>query len=647
MAEILHRGKVPIPDRLLEGEITVATDRLSLNYGGARFEGAADGSYHLTLTNPREQLACSLTLHPEKPPIRHGDQGVVRGKNDEEMFYYFIPRCKLTGTLTLAEDTHQITSGSGWYDHEFGGEIRGGEIRHPPSARTPVPPALSSPPTPTKDIAWNWAAVQLAHGYEISAYALYQNGDDGALLYQWAIVVDPQGEAHAYADFRLEPLAWWRSIRTFNDYPVGWRLVIPEAQVELEILADFPDQEFITVLSKPAFWEGRCTVRGTHHTEAVQGLGYIERSGFETAGDLDQFFGAVSEVVRSAVEKTLPLKPSFVQARDLVASAARSHYLDHVDLGQLARSLIAPIRSITDRGGKSWRSYAALACCDVVGGDSRRFAPWLAMPELLHVGSLIIDDVQDRSTVRRGGPACHQLYGEALAINAGTAAYFLTQHLLNDAKVSDTQKLRLYDLYFEAMRAGHAGQALDLDGMEGLLREVTHHADTKLLEQRVLATYRLKTAAPAGALARMGAVVGGGSEAQIEAVGAFFEAVGLAFQLIDDVLNVRGFKGELKSPGEDLANGTVTLPIAKAMAEISTGERHWLCAALLSKPRDNPALISEVTALLESCGALSACQRQAEQLVEAAWQRAEPLLEDSMPKLMLRAFGWYVLERHY
>src|SRR5688572_26405703 len=94
------------------------------------------------------------------------------------------------------------------------------------------------------------------------------------------------------------------------------------------------------------------------------------------------------------------------------------------------------------------------------------------MPELMQVGSLIVDDVQERARARRGGPACHMIYGEPIAINSGTAAYFLTHRLLTGNEVSDQVKLRLYDLYFEALRAGHAGQAIDLDGMDGLMQEV-------------------------------------------------------------------------------------------------------------------------------------------------------------------------------
>lgn len=625
--EVLERGRVPLPDRMFDGEVFVNPRKLELDFGGARFEKRDDGTYLLRLHNERAHVGCELVLHPEKAPVRHGDDGVVRGQSGDAMFYYFIPSCRLTGTVTLA-GTEQPISGRGWYDHEFGGNVAGKDD------------------AAAVDIAWNWAAVQLEGGQEITAYALFKAADETP-LYQWAVVIDPDGSSRALRDFSLVPLAWWRSSRTFHDYPTAWRLTVPEAELELTLTASFPDQELITVLSDPAFWEGRCDVVGTRGKTPVKGKSYIERSGFEMIRTLDEFFGAVGEVVRESVANVLPLEPTLEQARDLVASEERAHYMDGVDLAQLSRALIKPIREITDRGGKSWRSYAALACCDVVGGDSRQYTRWLAMPELLHVGSLIVDDVQDRSTIRRGGPACHLLYGEPLAINAGTAAYFLTQRLMTSKDISAASRLRLYDLYFETMRAGHAGQALDLDGMSAVMAEVVETGDAALLERRVIATHRLKTAAPAGSLARMGAIVGGGTEAQIEAVGSFFEALGLAFQLVDDVLNLRGFKGELKSAGEDVGNGTITVPVAKAMGRLDREDRQWLAATLASKPKESPRVIAEVIEKLESCGALDACAADAREMVEAAWRRAEPLLDDSMPKIMLRAFGWYVLERHY
>ena len=636
ITELLEQGRIPAPDRMFQGEVRVAGDRLDLDYDGLRLRREDDGSYALSLHDPRTQAGCALRFSPEKGPVRHGDDGRVRGPEGEEMFYYFLPRCRLSGTVTLGGVAQQVASGSGWYDHEFG------------QATTfeAAPPALpTNASAEATEVAWNWLAAQLDDGSEITAYAL-ERCADGKVLQQTVVVVDPQGVPATYRAAALVPARSWRSLRTFHDYPTRWTLSVPEAGLQLQLAASFDDQEFLTLISKPAFWEGRVEIEGERRGRPVRGLGYVERSGFANIRDLDDFFAAVGEEVRRAVAKTVPLEPTAEQARDLIASSERPQYLDGVDLPTLGRALLAPVREIADRGGKSWRSYAALACCDLVQGDSRKFAHWLAMPELLHVGSLIVDDVEDRSLVRRGGPACHLVHGEPLSINAGTAAYFLTQKLLLTSAVSDQDKLRLYDLYFEAMRAGHAGQALDLAGRAEVMPAAVESGDGAFLERRILATHRLKTAAPAASLARMGAVAGGGSDAQIEAVGSFFEALGLAFQIIDDVLNLRGFKGALKTRAEDVTNGVITLPIAKAMSRLPLEDRRFLWQALLSRPTD-ARVLSAVVEKLESCGAVEACAQQARALVESAWRRADPLLDDSIPKVMLRAFGWYVLERHY
>ena len=101
------------------------------------------------------------------------------------------------------------------------------------------------------------------------------------------------------------------------------------------------------------------------------------------------------------------------------------------------------------------------------------------MPELMHVGSLIIDDVQDKSDWRRGGKTTHLIYGEPLAINAGTACYFMGQKLLLQKSLPPEDQLKIYDLYFQALRAGHAGQALDIDGMNHLMPDVVESGDIK------------------------------------------------------------------------------------------------------------------------------------------------------------------------
>jgi geranylgeranyl pyrophosphate synthase/predicted secreted hydrolase len=631
MKEILERGAVPVPDRIFDGPVNVATDRLHVQYGSGSFEKQADGAYRVRLVHHDKHTACDLTFAPQKQPIRHGDDGVVRGNGGEQMFYYFIPRCAVTGTLTLDGESVAVEAGQGWYDHEFGGYVA--------DAATPGEGAG------IRDLGWNWTAIQLDDGNDLTAYEIVDTRSRETVG-KWMIAIAPDSTRTTHHDVTFTATKTWTSHRTFHAYPTSWRLTAPSAGIDLVIEAAFADQELITVISKPAFWEGRCSVRGTVGGRAVTGSAYIERSGFENLDTLDDFFSAVGHEVRRSTAAALPLEPTYDELRELIASEELDHYMEGVDSAQMATTLIAPIRAMVDRGGKSWRSYAALACCDVVGGDSRKFSQWLAMPEMLHVGSLIIDDVQDKSTVRRGGPACHVTHGEPIAINSGTAAYFLTQNQLRTDELSSDQKLRIYDLYFAAMRAGHAGQAIDLGGMAPLMPRVVETGDSKQLSARILACHRLKTAAPAGCLARMGAVAGGGTDEQIAAVGEFFEAVGLAFQIIDDVLNLTGFKGNLKQRGEDLSNGAVTLPIAFAMSRLPRDQREGLWRTLQSKPTDIATLASTIE-LVQSCGALAACSDLARELVESGWRKAEPLLDPSLARVMLRAFGWYVLERHY
>ena len=120
----------------------------------------------------------------------------------------------------------------------------------------------------------------------------------------------------------------------------------------------------------------------------------------------------------------------------------------------------------------------------------------------------------------------------------------------------------------------------------------------------------------------------------------------MAFQIVDDVLNLRGFSNDLKQRGEDLSEGKVTMPVAKAMGVLDARDRAWLWDTIAARPTD-PDVVDAAIARIESCGALGACQAEAEQLVEDAWSALDPLVPNSLAKLMLRAFSWFVLERHY
>ena len=631
LKEVLVKGNVPLPDRLMEEDAIVDNENLHLQYGVNQYEKLDNGNYKLRLYNAEKAIRCELEFTPLVNPIRHGDNGVVVGTGGEDMFYYFIPECEVNGSIILEDIRHEV-EGSGWYDHEFGkpadnsGEKIEVNLMH--------------------DIAWNWISLQVSNGQQLSVYDLFDNNDGMKSRGRWAVVIREDGISKSIKDFVFKPKTNWTSSRTFTPYPVSWLLQIPELGIDLEVEAAFPHQEFITIISKPAFWEGRVHAKGMFGTEPVTGLGFIERSGFANVEKLEDFFKAVTKQTRISVEALLPLQPTDEQFARLVASDKNRHFLEGLDKEQYIKQIITPIREIIDRGGKCWRSYAAIACIDVVGGSSQPFMNWLVWPELLHTGSLIIDDVQDKSEIRRGGPSCHVAHGEAIAINAGNACYFLGQLLLLDDALSVDVKLKAYQIYFETMRAAHAGQAMDISSFYHQMPAVVQTGDNRELEKKVLAVHRLKSAVPARMLAQLGAIKGKAQQSQIDGLGNFFEALGLAFQIIDDVLNLRGFKGDLKDRGEDITAGKITMPVTKAMGILSQPDREWLWQKVSSKPPDK-TVIAEVINLLERCGAIDACEQQAEYLIEDAWKKLDILIPDNDVKIRLRAFGWYVLRRHY
>jgi predicted secreted hydrolase len=241
MAEALESDRVPLPDRMFPGEVTVALESLRLDFGHCRLEKLEEGRYRLfaSADGPRGPVEAELIFVAKKGAVRHGDNGLVRGVHGEDMFYYFIPRCEVAGHLCL-EGSRLPLSGSGWYDHEFG---------RPPPGRE-VHGARSGNDFDT--VAWNWLSVQLDNGTDVSLYELIRT-DTKMTIGRCAVLVDAKGKRSAFSDFTLVPSREWTSMRTFERYPTRLALSIPAARLLLELRATVDDQEIVTAISKPAF----------------------------------------------------------------------------------------------------------------------------------------------------------------------------------------------------------------------------------------------------------------------------------------------------------------------------------------------------------------------------------------------------------
>ncbi|HEY4058241.1 MAG TPA: polyprenyl synthetase family protein, partial [Kofleriaceae bacterium] len=213
------------------------------------------------------------------------------------------------------------------------------------------------------------------------------------------------------------------------------------------------------------------------------------------------------------------------------------------------KALAGPAAEFLARSGKQLRASFvragwALAGSSPTNGSLHASSPYAKEPlfperlslivEVLHAGSLIVDDVQDGSMERRGAPAVHALVGTPLAINLGSWMYFWALAEIAELALPPHIELRLHRVASSTLARCHQGQALDLS---------VRIADLEMAQIPgvVAATTRLKTAALCRFATELGALAAGASSEQLVAIGRFGEAAGTALQMLDDL-------GSLTSP---------------------------------------------------------------------------------------------------
>ena len=202
-------------------------------------------------------------------------------------------------------------------------------------------------------------------------------------------------------------------------------------------------------------------------------------------------------------------------------------------------------------GGKRLRPIFAMDFCRMCGGDWKNAAPFAAAVEMIHTYSLIHDDLpsMDNDDFRRGRPTSHKVYGEAMAILAGDASLTDAFMVAASAKLPNPQDMG-FAISVLAQGAGSlgmvGGQVLDIQAES---RELT--------EQEVIDIQSRKTGALINDACVLGVIAGGGTEEQIAAAARFAGALGMAFQIRDDMLDVIGTKEEMgKGVGTDTAKNT-------------------------------------------------------------------------------------------
>jgi geranylgeranyl diphosphate synthase type I len=257
--------------------------------------------------------------------------------------------------------------------------------------------------------------------------------------------------------------------------------------------------------------------------------------------------------MRQAIQDAMCAAFPHGEARVAPFYAMQQYHLGWRD-AQLAPATVDP--------GKLLRPYLALLACQAVGGQVEQALPLAAGIQLVHDFTLIHDDIQDVSPMRRGRATVWSLWGLAHGITAGDSMFALA-HLaiqrLGAAGVPPTVTLEVLRRFDETILAVCEGQYLDC----------SYEGNLSITEDDYLAMIRRKTATLIGAAVCTGALVGGSDLATAEALYDFGVNLGLAFQLQDDILGIWGDPGATGKPAAaDLYRRKVTLPIIRALRDV-------------------------------------------------------------------------------
>jgi len=346
--------------------------------------------------------------------------------------------------------------------------------------------------------------------------------------------------------------------------------------------------------------------------------------------DLENFFNKTKKEVDKEIMKVIPKKATKNWLKELS--------LKEINLNSLKEEVIKPTWDFIERGGKRWRPALLILCCKALNGSKKKALTLSPLPELIHNGTIIIDDIEDNALMRRNKKALHLIYGIDTAINTGNLLYFIGLNLLkkNKAKLKEKQLNEIFEAYTNELINVSLGQALDIRW---------HKSNYIPTEKEYLKMVALKTGALARFAAILGAIIAEAKEKEIKAISDFAESIGIAFQLQDDILNIVPAKKEWgKELGEDISEGKKSLLVIKALKELNKKEGNELKRILKEKTKNKKKIIKAIN-LIKKTNAINYSQKKAEKIVLNAWKKIEKILPETKEKRILKELAEFVVKR--
>jgi len=353
--------------------------------------------------------------------------------------------------------------------------------------------------------------------------------------------------------------------------------------------------------------------------------------------DIEKLLEEKALLIDKAIAKYIPRRFS---EKSILLKINKPKYSSHLET--LNKGIAEPIWEILDRGGKRWRPALFLLICEALGKNSEECLDFAIIPEVIHNGTLIIDDLEDSSELRRGKPCTYRIFGVDLAVNAGNAMYYLPLlPLIENKELLPAEMLRdIYEVYVEEMINLSMGQAMDITWHRGIA-----DADD-LSEKDYLQMCAYKTGTLARMSAKISAVLAGASKDLVDKLGNFAESIGIAFQMQDDLLDLTGreFAEKKGGVGQDITEGKRTLMVIYTMKNAGKEDRKRL-VQILNMHTTDQTLRDEAITLMRKYGAVDYVKQTAARMVKESWSEVNKLLSASEAKEKLKAFAEFLIKR--
>ena len=308
----------------------------------------------------------------------------------------------------------------------------------------------------------------------------------------------------------------------------------------------------------------------------------------------------------------------------------------------IQRALADPVWDLLDRGGKRWRAVLFLLLVEGLGEEPADFLPYAVIPEVLHNGTIIVDDVEDGASQRRGESALHLTHGTDVALNAGNAMYFLPLKIItrNPADLDAETRLAAYEMLMYELNRTHLGQGMDIHW---------HNERTiRIDEQQYYEMCACKTGCLARIVARLAAIVTDQPETVETEIASYAEQMSIAFQIGDDILDIEHTLDQAgdfgKEFGNDIREGKKTLMVIHA-AEHAPAEDVARLEAILEADENTEADILEAIEILQSTGSIDYARERALDLAAEARDHLDAVDLEPEPAERLAEFTRFVIER--